>query len=58
MRYSPRIFHGDGFMDDLETEWCVWDSETGAPAEAHGFRYINLRRDEAEDDAETLNNPE
>jgi hypothetical protein len=36
-------------------EWCVWDTQTDAPAEAHGSRYINLRQDEAVEDAETLN---
>jgi hypothetical protein len=38
--------------------YCVWDKETDAPAEARGTRYIDLRFDEAIDDAETLNNPE
>jgi hypothetical protein len=38
--------------------WYVWDTQTKAPAEAHGMRYINLRKDEAIDDAEMLNGAE
>jgi hypothetical protein len=47
MRYKVRK-QEDGF-------WCVWDTENDEPAEAHGMRYINLRYDEAMEDAETLN---
>jgi hypothetical protein len=44
-------------QDDAEY-WCVWDTETDEPAEAHGVRYINLRQEEAREEAEALNNPE
>jgi hypothetical protein len=35
--------------------WCVWDTQTDEPAEAHGKRCINLRYEEAVEEAETLN---
>jgi hypothetical protein len=35
--------------------WCVWDTETDRPAEAHGTRYVHLQYDEAVEEADTLN---
>jgi hypothetical protein len=35
--------------------YCVWDTETDSPAEAHDFRYVNLRWDEAEEARDELN---
>ena len=39
--------------------WCVWDTKTDKPAETpHGMRHVNLRQDEAIEEAEALNNPQ
>jgi hypothetical protein len=39
--------------------WCVWDTKTDKPAETpHGVRHVNLRQDEAIEEAEALNNPQ
>lgn len=57
-RYSVRAYSEDGFKPHPEMGWCVWDKETDAPAEANGMRYVNLRQEEAHEEAEGLNNPE
>jgi hypothetical protein len=57
-RYTVRQYTEDGFKSPDEHCWAVWDKETDAPAEAHGFKYINLRQEKAREEAETLNDAE
>jgi hypothetical protein len=58
VRYTVRPYSEDGFKPDPGVGWCVWDNTTNAPAETSTFRYINLSREKAQDEADSLNNPE
>lgn len=53
LRYFSRIW--DLSNGESENRWAVWDRETDEPAVKWDMKFINLRKDEADEETDTLN---